>query len=75
MSELKEKGSPRQTELLAELSKQREDLTQIVNLLTSINHYHGDPESKKGWLELIVDYKEKQRQGDIKFRKKPIHQV
>lgn len=42
----------------------------IIDLLTSLNRYHGKPESKKGWLEDIVCYKEEQKQGDIKFRKK-----
>ena len=66
MDELKEKGQPRQTELIAALEGNSDKLSQIIDLLkprdsakineivillTSLNHYHGNPESHKGWLE------------------------
>lgn len=70
MDELKEKGKPRPTELIDAINANSELLKELIDLSASLNRYHGDPESEKGWLEGIIDYKEEQKQGDIKFRKK-----
>ena len=51
MDELKQKGKPRDNELLKELDSQKEQNRIIIDLLTSLNHYHGNPESESGWLE------------------------
>ena len=65
MDELKERGQPRQTELIAaqkELIKGQDELIKLAlrsnaeqvitnNLLSSINYYHGNPDSHKGFLE------------------------
>ncbi len=67
MSELKEKGSPRQTELLAELSNhssQNETIILLLNVLIEAVEANGSE------LKTVNGYKEEQKQGDIKFRKK-----
>ena len=77
MDELKERGQPRQTELIAaqkELAKGQAELIKLVlksnaehvitnNLLSSINYYHGNPDSHKGFLEdlCIITKCEKKR--------------
>ncbi len=67
MSELKEKGSPRQTELLTELSNQtaqNETIILLLNVLIEAVEANGSE------LKTVNGYKEEQKQGDIKFRKK-----
>lgn len=67
MSELKEKGAPRQTELLAELSNHS---SQNENIILLLNVLIGVMEDNCSEQRITNKYKEEQKQGDIKFRKK-----
>lgn len=67
MDELKTKAAPKHKELIDTLSNQSSQNEIIILLLNVLIEA---TESNGSELKTINDYKEEQKQGDIKFRKK-----
>ena len=83
MDELEQKGQPRQTELLnamkensdksdkiLELLQSRDStkLNEIIELLTSLNLYHGNPDSHKGFLQDLYEVTKCEKKETKKHR-------
>lgn len=68
MDELKQKGKPRDSELLKALDSQQEQNRIIIDLLTSLNHYQGNPDNEKGWLEELYKVTKCEKKATKKHR-------
>ncbi len=62
MNEMQQKALPGYKGLAEQVSEQKESIIELKNqlsetnaLLTSLNKYHGDPESETGYLKQSVD--------------------